>query len=131
LSERGFLVRARSRKGPSGSLRMARANPPPRAPVAPTTAIVRSPLGSLIEEILCEIDRSHMTGFPHAFRCGQRGPTHAAADVEDPNPGNEGQTLHRAPTEAIPERERWVIIVIGGSIIGSFQLDLWGSLDWP
>src|ERR1700720_1187641 len=39
LSFDGSRVNARTAKPPSGSARMARATPPPCAPVAPTTAI--------------------------------------------------------------------------------------------
>src|SRR4249919_3154548 len=41
LSESAWRVIARRRKPPAGSSRMARARPPPWAPVAPTTAMIR------------------------------------------------------------------------------------------
>jgi hypothetical protein len=87
-------------------------------------AVLRSPLRSLVQEILCKINSDHLTAWPDAFRRRQCRTTHTTANVEDVHTWSERQTFDRAPAESIPERKRRVIVMIGCGIVGFFQLDL-------
>src|SRR5579862_9165755 len=107
-SEDGSRVIARTAKPPSGSARIARARPPPWAPVAPTTAITF--LSAMCSPWWVRGSETRADGVRDALRAGQegvlqrravgdgrvgRGDAPGVVDVAEPLLGDDGEHLAR------------------------------------
>jgi hypothetical protein len=89
--------------------------------------LIRGSLGSFIQELFGEIDSDNMSSRTDAFGRWNGGCTHAAANVKNGHAGNERETIDSPPTVAIPEGDRRAIVMIGSSVVGFFQFDLWSA----
>src|SRR5262249_42575109 len=72
-----------------------------------------------IEEPLSEVHAENASGRPHSLGGRERGGSRAAADIEHRVTLSDAGKRHASAPEALPERQRRVIEVFGGRIVGS------------